>query len=721
MKRLSQIALLLIGFSLTATPALAGSFSSDFNSGLPSGTAVYGNAIVDTSGGLTNSGVLKLTSAANSQIGSFIIDDLDPSQRISSYTVSFKLLMGGGTAPPADGISFNFATDLPNSAFNEEGAGSGLTITFDCYDNGAGDNPEGPEFRVKYAGALIANRKVSNQFRTGATFVDAVISYTSAGTITLIYNGVNMFTNLSVGGPLLAGARFAFGARTGGLNQNQFIDDLNVSTTPVSRFYVKGAATPTPPVAVNPDSPFQVTLQDFNAAVDPNSVSLEFDGFVATPSVTKSSGITTISYDPPGPMLSNSFHHANVTFSDSFGPGNMLQYDFDVASAPLWSLAPGSRAYITTDASSTPNQRSIAYNALSNHIYVVSRTGAGTGLTLNVLDAATGTHLYQLNTNGITGGSIILLAIAVADDGAIYAANMVANTFVSPFKIYRWTNAASSTIPLVVYSGDPGTTLGNRWGDSLNVRGTGTNTQLILDATNSQMAAILAPTDSSLTNFVPTTYNHGYAGNTVGRSLQFGPTNTFFLKKKSAATPPVAMPLNLIRYESAPSVTTLISMPDFHPQLGPVAIDLSRGLAAGIFFVTNSALPDRLIVFDISNLNSPFQIAQYNFPVNHQPNANFIGEVAFAGDRIVALEGNNGMLAVPAALPTMPHLNISMSGSTAQLSWSNSVASFILQASLSLAPAAWTNVALPVTLAGSVNTVSDPTGGTPRFYRLIKP
>ena len=702
----------------------AGSFSTDFNSGPPSGATAYGNAFVDSSGGVGDSGVLKLTTAANNQLSSFIIDDLDSGSRVSSFDVTFKLLLGGGTTPGADGISFNFATDLPNAAFNEEGAGSGLTIVFDAYDNGTGDIPEGPEFRIKYGGNLVANRKLSTQFQTGANFVDVHISYTTSGTITLVYNGVVMFTNMFVFGPLPTGARFGFGARTGGLNQNQFIDDLNITTTTISRFYVKGSFTPaTSTAGASPDTPVQVVLQDFGAAVDPTSVAMNFNGCPVNPTVTKAvNNVTTVSYDPPGSLLYSSLNHVNFTFSDSSGPPlNALQYDFAVASGPLWSLAPGSRPYVSTDASSTPFQRSIAYNALSNQVYIISRTGAITGLTINVVDAATGADLYKLNTNGISGGNIVLLAMAVAADGAIYAANETSPTSTNsnPFKIYRWANSASTTPPQLVFSGEPANPASTtfRWGDSLAVRGAGANTQIIVDATNAQSAVILAPSDSFLTNFVPTLYNHSYLGNTIGRGLQFGPTNTFFLKKKASAP----QPLQLIRYDTPPTTTTLISTPNFYQQLGPLAVDVSKNLAAGIFFVTNSATPDRLLVFDISNLNSPFQVAQYNFPVNHQPNANFIGEVVFGPDKIFAVDGNNGVIAVSAFPPLQPRLTINRSGANVVLSWSNSAAAFVLQSTPSLLPPAWANVAQPATVLGGQSFVTDITGPAGQFYRLIKP
>jgi hypothetical protein len=48
------------------------------------------------------------------------------------------------------------------------------------------------------------------------------------------------------------------------------------------------------------------------------------------------------------------------------------------------------------------------------------------------------------------------------------------------------------------------------------------------------------------------------------------------------------------------------------------------------------------------------------------------------------------------------------------------VPGFILQSSPSLAPTTWNPVAQPVTENGNLNTVTDPIGGSPAFYRLLK-
>src|SRR5690242_10728688 len=112
-------------------PAKAGTFTSNFDSGaLPPGTATNSNttggAFLDTTGGVGNSGCLKLTKNINSENGSFIVDDLDAGSPIYGFDVTFKLRIGGGSSPPADGMSLSVGSDVQmNSLFGEGGAGSG--------------------------------------------------------------------------------------------------------------------------------------------------------------------------------------------------------------------------------------------------------------------------------------------------------------------------------------------------------------------------------------------------------------------------------------------------------------------------------------------------------------------------------------------------------------------------------------------------------------------
>src|ERR1017187_688518 len=68
----------IVALLAAALSAPAASFLADFNSGLPAGTAAYGNSSVVTTGGYTNSGYLQLTPLALSQNGGYVItNDLD--------------------------------------------------------------------------------------------------------------------------------------------------------------------------------------------------------------------------------------------------------------------------------------------------------------------------------------------------------------------------------------------------------------------------------------------------------------------------------------------------------------------------------------------------------------------------------------------------------------------------------------------------------------------
>ncbi|EEF57793.1 glycoside hydrolase family 71/99-like protein [Pedosphaera parvula] len=406
--------------------------------------------------------------------------------------------------------------------------------------------------------------------------------------------------------------------------------------------------------------------------------------------------------------------HFTIQTQPSFRPTHLQ---------PLWSLAPGSRSYVTTDVSSTPNQRSLAYNSLSNQVIVVSRTGATTGLTVNVLDATTGQYLYQLNTTGITGGSIILLSVAVSDDGSVYAGNMsTSGGGVATYKLYRWPNSGSAAIPTTIFSGEPaGRTDSVRWGDTLAVQGAGTNTQIMIDAYGTNVCAIFTPVNSSLTSWISRSGPQDYFPGSIGRSLQFGPTNTFWQKRKADRLEKSGFSItgslgtsNLVAYTFLPGST------------GPVGIDFTRNLLGAINYCGNTNGPDTLDLYDISNINSPVLLARVNFPVNQKPNANFVGQIVFGGGKVFAIDGNNGIVAfsiVDALPPTAIRFTFcSLNGSGAlQLSATGDPApGYDLEISSNCVN--WIPFATMTNFTGSIQfTDSAPALIPQRFYRLRAP
>ncbi len=231
-----------IGMALCAAAPLtveAGSFGTDFNSGLPAGTSIFGDAVIED-GLSAGNGALKLTKAVNVQLGAFYLDPLDPGTATQSFTATFQALVGGGSGEtgglPADGFSFNFANDLPASPANgafalEEGLGTGLTVSFDTYDNGAafGDPVPPPVIDVKIGGTTIASYQTP--ISLGMNFIDVVIDLHADGTLDVGYGGTAAFTGLATGYAPITNGQFALAARTGGFNDNHWIDDLSIRTT----------------------------------------------------------------------------------------------------------------------------------------------------------------------------------------------------------------------------------------------------------------------------------------------------------------------------------------------------------------------------------------------------------------------------------------------------------------------------------------------------------
>jgi prepilin-type N-terminal cleavage/methylation domain-containing protein len=86
------------------------------------------------------------------------------------------------------------------------------------------------------------------QIETGTDFTDLYVRVEPDGTLDVQYKGMVLFNNLPLPGfTPLTGAAFGIGARTGGLNENQWVDDLQIatstggSTTPPQLSIAKGA------------------------------------------------------------------------------------------------------------------------------------------------------------------------------------------------------------------------------------------------------------------------------------------------------------------------------------------------------------------------------------------------------------------------------------------------------------------------------------------------
>jgi hypothetical protein len=253
-----------------------------------------------------------------------------------------------------------------------------------------------------------------------------------------------------------------------------------------------------------------------------------------------------------------------------------------------------------------------------------------------------------------------------------------------------------------------------RWGDVLTARGSGKNTEVFLNNWEGGYGAILEPTNSTLTGFTSLFFNDSAGGGPIGRSVQFGTNDSVLEKRRGIAL--VGSSFVLSNQSAtlnflAPSTTTL----------GGVAVDLTMNIAAGVDFIGSASKPDVVSLYDITDPGSPLLLGQYPFPQTEVANANAISETLIVGNRVFAMDANNGLIAfniVPPASSQPPTLSITLSGGNAIVSWPQQ-GSFTLQSvsALSGSPIPWSDIGTGTAVNGQY-VVTNAISAAATFYRL---
>lgn len=305
---------------------------------------------------------------------------------------------------------------------------------------------------------------------------------------------------------------------------------------------------------------------------------------------------------------------------------------------PLWNLPPGARPYLNTDGS----QRGLSFNPANGNLLVVSRPSGVAGIF--VLNSADGADLHTLD-NGvgiISGGTFALNLVGVADDGAVYACNLSLNGSTTAFRLYRWANDAPDTTPTLAFSGDPFPGSGERWGDTLNVRGAGTNTQIIIASRSGTNVVVFTTTDGETFVRNPVAISGG-AGGMFGLGLAFGVGNTIWGKQTSS-------PLRQASFNLATGSGTVLQSfgtPTVGNAVGAIGVSTNWQFLGGVAVET----PDNFQLYDLPASGTPGLIETNAFPTDN-PNSNLTGAVDFGGDRVFALDSNNGIIALQLLSPT---------------------------------------------------------------------
>ncbi|WP_367870786.1 hypothetical protein [Luteolibacter sp. Populi] len=354
-------------FAALALPAIAGTYNNDFNASDPflessptTKLTVFSNQAFGNvnrpswlpTGGVDNSGYLKLTNAVSTLRQTIVFPDFEPGFHVAGFDFAIDCRVGGGGTAPADGFSLNFAragdtvittgtpyagalgTNGHNEADrHEEGTATGLSIAFDAYFSGTvgvSDDVVGISVRVDnqviahYAAPVInpVDPNNPNSLQTGPRLADPAtaqqrIDALGWGTfeakldrdtqiLNVWWKGVKVIDELPtnfVPGP----GRLVFGVRTGGNNQVHHFDNMELTTYPVELATVTSAK-----VSHQEGYVFQISDYETSSVVVPGGVtSLLIDTDIVTPtSVSKTGSVTTVTYVPEVPLPA----HANIFF-----------------------------------------------------------------------------------------------------------------------------------------------------------------------------------------------------------------------------------------------------------------------------------------------------------------------------------------------------------------------------------------------------------------------
>jgi len=136
----------------------------------------------------------------------------------AEFVADFDMYVGGGTG--SEGISFNVG-DLPDTYFDERGAGSGLTVIISTTVD---------RIEIWYAGALLAQAAARLQQRDSPDFVPIRIALNDAGVLVRHGRAGVVLENVTLPGwspqPTW---RIGFGARTGSvLHDAHLLDNLRI-------------------------------------------------------------------------------------------------------------------------------------------------------------------------------------------------------------------------------------------------------------------------------------------------------------------------------------------------------------------------------------------------------------------------------------------------------------------------------------------------------------
>ena len=419
---------------------------------------------------------------------------------------------------------------------------------------------------------------------------------------------------------------------------------------------------------------------------------LKYQWYFGSTAVTSGTGSTLTK----NPFLQPDVGTYTCVVTNTFGAvtsspvaATMITNLYPDAITPLWTKLPGDYSWLKTSGSET---RSLGYNVLSNQVLVATRAGTN----IHVLNGDTGAFLYSLaNPETFDVGFFVINKLALAEDGAVYICNLTLNGTTTNFKLYRYADTGSTTAPTVIYDGDPGAGVVERWGDTLAARGEGAGTQLIITSRTGTNACVFT-TDGS--TWTPHLLGCNVGASDLGSGVAFGVGDTFWAKSNDGAS----NGLYRIGFDLNAATTTVLARSTNVPN-SVTAIGVNK---AGCFLMANEVAPvDAARFYDVSSYAADPILVDWAFftPRNTGFGA---GNLIITPNRIYAIEDNNGILALKV---NWPKITFSASGSDLIMDW---VGTYTLESATTV-DGTFAPVPGPVTEGPYINST-----GPTKFFRL---
>ncbi len=438
-------------------------------------------------------------------------------------------------------------------------------------------------------------------------------------------------------------------------------------------------------------------------------------------------GATGSSYTLSQPPLSAAGYYRvivhNIAGYATSAPPSQLTLLVPITSTvvtQLWTLPAGTLPFLD---GSSYNTRGLAYDTNSGTVLVADHNN------IHLLSATNGSYLGDLNVLGAFNGGYAgwpFDQIGVADDGTLYAANLYgASLGGSGYVILSWAPGytAGSPAAAFVYGGsggtatgaDPGNGSGDRWGDTMDVRGSGTGTEILIGSYSGTNVVLFTTADGvnfSANLIAVTNVPAGFSG----QGIAFGDGDSFYTKTPGFRLRKIAFSRSTwtggaeLVYQTMPSA------------FGGIGVDVAANVLGGVNF---SDSPNDLQLYLLSgNASEPSLFDQAFFGsnnINSQENA----VTTLKGGQGFALNVNNGLTAVSYGTPGAPPVTItsvSYAPGNVTVTWNNVFVghSYQVQYKDHLTDPSWTNLGSPVTTSNPTASASDtsaPPGG--RFYHVV--